>query len=85
MTEQHQYQQDEEDRGKTKQNPYIVEDDHISKSACSDGGVPVSSNGTSTLPHETVAYATVGQPATRKEVWSYYCYYAGNNGIGSFQ
>lgn len=27
----------------------------------------------------------VGAPATRKEVWSYYCYYAGNNGIGSFQ
>lgn len=24
-------------------------------------------------------------PATRKELWSYYAYYAGNNGIGSFQ
>lgn len=24
-------------------------------------------------------------PATRKELYSYYAYYAGNNGIGSFQ
>ena len=24
-------------------------------------------------------------PATRRELWSYYAYYAGNNGIGSFQ
>jgi hypothetical protein len=28
-------------------------------------------------PHST--------PATRRELWSYYAYYAGNNGIGSFQ
>jgi hypothetical protein len=28
---------------------------------------------------------TTGPPATRKELWSYYAYYAGNNGIGSFQ
>ncbi|KAI9736358.1 MAG: hypothetical protein M1834_001244 [Cirrosporium novae-zelandiae] len=26
-----------------------------------------------------------GAPATKKEVWAYYAYYAGNNGIGSFQ
>ncbi|RAL68785.1 hypothetical protein DID88_007476 [Monilinia fructigena] len=26
-----------------------------------------------------------GPPATRRELWSYYAYYAGNNGIGSFQ
>lgn len=26
-----------------------------------------------------------GPPATKKELWSYYAYYAGNNGIGSFQ
>lgn len=30
-------------------------------------------------------YSPQGPPATRKEVWSYYTYYAGNNGIGSFQ
>jgi hypothetical protein len=28
---------------------------------------------------------TSGPPATKKEVFSYYAYYAGNNGIGSFQ
>lgn len=27
----------------------------------------------------------VGPPATTKEVWAYYTYYAGNNGIGAFQ
>ena len=27
----------------------------------------------------------IGPPATRKEIFSYYLYYAGNNGIGSFQ
>lgn len=26
-----------------------------------------------------------GVPATRKELWAYYAYFAGNNGIGSFQ
>jgi hypothetical protein len=30
-------------------------------------------------------YTSKGAPATKKEVWSYYAYYAGNNGIGSFQ
>ena len=39
-------------------------------------------------PHEIRdldQYIPQGAPATRKEVWSYYAYYAGNNGIGSFQ
>ena len=27
----------------------------------------------------------IGPPATRKEIFSYYLYFAGNNGIGSFQ
>jgi hypothetical protein len=27
----------------------------------------------------------IGPPASRKEIFSYYLYYAGNNGIGSFQ
>ena len=26
-----------------------------------------------------------GPPATKREVWSYYAYFAANNGIGSFQ
>lgn len=30
-------------------------------------------------------YLPQGPPATKKEVLSYYAYYAGNNGIGSFQ
>ncbi|KAI9738152.1 MAG: hypothetical protein M1818_005581 [Claussenomyces sp. TS43310] len=36
-------------------------------------------------PEDLDDYAPVGAPATRKEVLSYYAYYAGNNGIGSFQ
>jgi hypothetical protein len=30
-------------------------------------------------------YIPQGAPATRKEVWSYYAFYAADNGIGSFQ
>ena len=26
-----------------------------------------------------------GPPATKREVWSYYAYFAANNGLGSFQ
>lgn len=26
-----------------------------------------------------------GPPATKKEVWSYYAFFAANNGIGSYQ
>ena len=33
-------------------------------------------------PVENTPY---GPPATRGEVWSYYAYFAANNGIGSFQ
>jgi len=41
----------------------------------------------SQAPHEIrdLNYIPQGPPASRKEVWSYYSYYAGNNGIGSFQ
>ncbi|CZS93364.1 related to AUT4-breakdown of autophagic vesicles inside the vacuole [Rhynchosporium graminicola] len=42
----------------------------------------------STPPHDTHdldQYNPVSPPATKKEVYSYYLYYAGNNGIGSFQ
>jgi MFS-type transporter involved in bile tolerance (Atg22 family) len=48
---------------------------------------PTSSNN-STAPHEIKdlsQYTPQGAPATKKEVYSYYTYYAGNNGIGSFQ
>ncbi|TAQ83537.1 hypothetical protein B7494_g8137 [Chlorociboria aeruginascens] len=36
-------------------------------------------------PHDLIHYTPVGAPASNKEVYSYYAYYAGNNGIGSFQ
>lgn len=36
-------------------------------------------------PHHIHHYNTNSSPATTKEVASYYAYYAGNNGIGSFQ
>lgn len=36
-------------------------------------------------PHDLDFYKGSGSPATTKEVASYYAYYAGNNGIGSFQ
>jgi hypothetical protein len=35
--------------------------------------------------HDLDHYQINGPPATTKEVASYYAYYAGNNGIGSFQ
>lgn len=31
------------------------------------------------------SYDESDPPASRKELFSYYAYYAGNNGIGSFQ
>lgn len=39
----------------------------------------------SKAPHDLDYYKDSGPPATLKEVASYYAYYAGNNGIGSFQ
>jgi hypothetical protein len=33
----------------------------------------------------TFSHAPSGPPATRRELWAYYAYFAGNNGIGSFQ
>jgi hypothetical protein len=70
---------------------YIAEgeDDHISKlafTAVAAPGQPSSID--SSKPHEIHdldQYVPQGPPASTKEVWSYYAYYAGNNGIGSFQ
>lgn len=42
----------------------------------------------STAPHDIRdldQHIAIGPPATKKEVYAYYAYYAGNNGIGSFQ
>lgn len=46
---------------------------------------PDDSNAGSTGPHDLDHYEHKGPPATNVEVASYYAYYAGNNGIGSFQ
>ncbi|CZR54319.1 related to AUT4-breakdown of autophagic vesicles inside the vacuole [Phialocephala subalpina] len=68
------------------------EDDHISKLAFTAVAAPgPGSSDESTTPHnpheirDLDQYIPVGAPATKKEVISYYAYYAGNNGIGSFQ
>ncbi|KAH8663398.1 autophagy-related protein 22-like protein [Tricladium varicosporioides] len=67
------------------------QEDHIDKLAFSAVAAPNpdSTAGSASLqPHELRDldhYAPKGEPATRKEVYSYYTYYAGNNGIGSFQ
>jgi hypothetical protein len=65
------------------------EDDHISKLAFSAVAAPSQPPSTeSTNPHEIRdldQYVPKGPPASTKEVWSYYLYYAANNGIGSFQ
>ncbi|RDW87444.1 autophagy-related protein [Coleophoma crateriformis] len=56
------------------------------------GKLPFSAAAASDTEHSVGVVAAdlhhsnpVGEPATQKEVWSYYAYYAGNNGIGSFQ
>jgi len=65
------------------------EQDHISKLPFTAVAAPdptYPSN--STAPHEIRdldQYIAKGPPATKREVISYYTYYAGNNGIGSFQ
>jgi hypothetical protein len=64
------------------------EGDHISKLAFTAVAAPESTDESTQPPHEIRdldQYTPSGAPATRKEVWSYYAYYAGNNGIGSFQ
>ena len=71
--------------------PYAPEEEneHISKLAFTAVAAPgPASSRESTTPHEIHdldQYVPNGAPASRKEVYSYYAYYAGNNGIGSFQ
>jgi hypothetical protein len=49
----------------------------------------VESSGTPSEPLDVLrdqdVYGADGPLATNKEIYSYYAYYAGNNGIGSFQ
>lgn len=65
-----------------------VEGEHISKLAFTAVAAPGSTNESTRLPHEIRdldQYIPAGAPASKKEVYAYYAYYAGNNGIGSFQ
>ncbi len=62
--------------------------DPISKSEVGVVALEQGSSNNSTAPHgiqDLHQYVPQGAPATVKEVYSYYLYYAGNNGIGSFQ
>lgn len=52
----------------------------VHKLAFSAVAAPNSSN-TSNLD----VSSSQGTPATKKEVWSYYAFYAADNGIGTFQ
>lgn len=55
--------------------------DEATKPGALMGGAETQSNSTDidqTPPRSSA-------PATRRELWAYYAYYAGNNGIGSFQ
>ncbi|KAF4620232.1 hypothetical protein G7Y89_g14588 [Cudoniella acicularis] len=65
------------------------QEDHISKLAFSAVAAPnPETSPESSQPHEISDldhYVAKGAPATKREVYSYYSYYAGNNGIGSFQ
>jgi hypothetical protein len=65
------------------------EHDHISKLPFSAVAAPDPTYPSDpTTPHEIRnldQYIAKGPPATKREVISYYAYYAGNNGIGSFQ
>jgi hypothetical protein len=65
------------------------EEDHISKLAFTavaapDPAIPRGSSAAHGI-RDLDQYIPTGPPATKKEVISYYAYYAGNNGIGSFQ
>jgi len=44
-----------------------------------------SGSGLDPVPRDLDHYNSNSPPATRTEVYSYYAYYAANNGIGSFQ
>jgi len=63
----------------------LPEEDHtISKLPFTAVAVPDPEDPSSS-PHDLDHHQNNGPPATAKEVASYYAYYAGNNGIGSFQ
>jgi hypothetical protein len=62
--------------------------DHIDKLAFTAVAAPGSSGDSGKNPHEIPdldQFIPKGPPATTKEVWSYYLFYAADNGIGTFQ
>ncbi|KAH8793951.1 autophagy-related protein 22-like protein [Hyaloscypha finlandica] len=65
------------------------EQDHISKLAfravATSDTAPFGGETRTDEVRDLDQYVAKGPPATKKEVASYYAYYAGNNGIGSFQ
>ena len=69
------------------ENTFLPGRDEISKLAFTAIGSPDSKDPGAgpAAPHNLGLYITNGPPATRKEVLSYYAYFAGNNGIGAFQ
>ncbi|KAJ5054551.1 uncharacterized protein L3040_000822 [Drepanopeziza brunnea f. sp. 'multigermtubi'] len=70
--------------------PLECELDHVDMFTTFGSMVGPGSNSDPGVSHEfrepdLDSKSPVGAPATAREVYSYYCYYAGNNGIGSFQ
>lgn len=65
-----------------------VQPESVDKLAFSAVAAPGSTSETGENPYDTTdldIYPGHGSPATRKEVWSYYAFYAADNGIGTFQ
>jgi hypothetical protein len=69
---------------------------HVDKLAFTAVAAPATTNtdvaessGTPSKPLDVLrdqdVYGADGPLASKKEIYSYYAYYAGNNGIGSFQ
>jgi hypothetical protein len=65
-----------------KKNPREADVTELPFKAVADPNPDDSVNGSNELSNVD---HHIGPPATRKEIFSYYLYFAGNNGIGSFQ
>lgn len=61
------------------------EQDPVQKLACTAQASPDLEASVTKAPVDLNDYTTNRPPATRKEVLSYYAYFAGNNGIGAYQ
>jgi hypothetical protein len=62
--------------------------DHIEKLVFTAVAAPGPSSDSGKALHNIAdlpPFIQKGPPATRKEVWSYYAFYAADNGIGTFQ